>query len=122
MDADKAIEYLTIAYIAIQKTWYEDHPQYIMPDFEEDKDDYSWDAFTEIEEVNVNGVVVKQVEKQGGGEGSGEHMHVVFSFTFPDGQVEYWRKEGYYASFDGGYWDGDFSKVQPVQRVVTFYE
>jgi len=122
MDSQEAIQYLTIAYVAQTKKWYEDHPEYNMPDFDEEDSDVLWSEFLEIEKVNVNGVIVDVVEQVGGGEGSGEHMHVVFSFTFPDSTVEYWRKNGYYVSFDGSYWDGAFVKVTPVQRVVTFYE
>lgn len=122
MDSQEALQYLTIAYVTETKKWYEDHPEYNMPDFDEEDSDNSWDEFAEIEEVNVNGVVVEIADQTGGGEGDGEHMHIVFSFTFPDGTVEYWRKDGYHVSFDGNYWDGDFYKVTPVQRVVTFYE
>lgn len=32
------------------------------------------------------------------------------------------RKEGRYYSHDGMYWDGDFSEVKPVQKIVTDYE
>lgn len=124
MNADEAITYLTIAYVAQQKAWYAKYPEYTMPDYAnlDEDDEPNWYEFAQINEVNISDVVVKRVEKEGGGEGSGEHMHMVFSFTFPDGQVEYWRKDGYYASYDGGYWDGDFSKVNLVQRIVTFYE
>jgi len=122
MDSKEVLQYLTIAYIAQTKKWYEDHPEYTMPDFDEEDSDDSWDEFAEIEEVNVNGVVVTVAQQVGGGEGDGEQMHVVFSFTFPDGYVEYWRKDGSHVSFDDNYWDGDFYKVTPIQRVVTFYE
>lgn len=32
------------------------------------------------------------------------------------------RKEGLWVSHDGMYWDGHFSEVKPVQKVVTDYE
>jgi hypothetical protein len=56
-----------------------------------------------------------------GGEGQGDELWVVFALT--DGtDTRYFRKDGYYASYDGGAWDGDFREVTPQDRLVTFYE
>jgi hypothetical protein len=56
-----------------------------------------------------------------GGEGQGDSRHVVFSLT--DGtNTRYFRKDGFYASYDGSTWDGEFREVMPIDRVVTFYE
>lgn len=32
------------------------------------------------------------------------------------------RKEGLWVSHDGQYWDGPFTEVKPVQKVITDYE
>jgi hypothetical protein len=56
-----------------------------------------------------------------GGEGQGDTRYVVFSLS--DGtNTRYFRKDGYYASYDGSTWDGEFREVTPIDRVVTFYE
>ena len=56
----------------------------------------------------------------GGGEGSGEEMYLVLKTT--DGEsVQYFRKDGYYASFDGSNWDGAFYEVTPTQKTITVY-
>jgi hypothetical protein len=56
-----------------------------------------------------------------GGEGQGDSRYVVFSLT--DGtDTRFFRKDGYYASYDGSTWDGEFREVKAIDRVVTFYE
>ncbi|MFF0498479.1 hypothetical protein ACFYU5_18885 [Nocardia aobensis] len=69
---------------------------------------------------------VRVVDSVGGGEGSGEEMYLIFSVQ-PEGEkyawnVKYYRKDGYYASFDGSNWDGGFFEVKKVQRTVTLFE
>lgn len=56
------------------------------------------------------------VEDFGGGEGSGEEMWIIVSY---DGR--YFRKDGYYASFDGDNWDGPFVEVRRSQEIVTVF-
>lgn len=56
-----------------------------------------------------------------GGEGEGDQYWVVVSIS--DGlTTRYFRKDGWYASYDGGYLDGDTTEVKPQERLVTFYE
>jgi hypothetical protein len=56
-----------------------------------------------------------------GGEGDGDQYWVVISIS--DGTTtRYFRKDGYYASYDGGYLDGDTREVKPAERLVVFYE
>jgi hypothetical protein len=56
-----------------------------------------------------------------GGEGQGETRYIVLSLT--DGaDTKYFRKDGYYVSYDGSTWDGEFREVRAIERVVTFYE
>lgn len=58
----------------------------------------------------------------GGGEGDGEERYVVFKIS-KDGVDQYFRYDGYYASWDGTTWD-DLTprEVKPQERIVVFYE
>ncbi len=56
-----------------------------------------------------------------GGEGEGDKYWVVVSIS--DGKTtRYFRKDGWYASYDGGYLDGETTEVTPQSRMVTYYE
>lgn len=59
-----------------------------------------------------------------GGEGKGDERWMVVSVTFLDGTVKLYRKEGYYASYDGTTWDEDFTlrEVTAQEKVVIFYD
>ncbi|WP_040828955.1 hypothetical protein [Nocardia jiangxiensis] len=58
-----------------------------------------------------------------GGEGEGDHMHLILRITFPDGTEKLYKKNGRWVSYNGAYWEyGDFFEVQPVQEVVTKYK
>lgn len=70
--------------------------------------------------VTVNGFTAK-VEAEYGGEGQGEQFWVVVSIS--DGETtRYFRKDGWYASYDGGYLDGDTSEVVPREKTIVIYE
>ncbi len=71
--------------------------------------------------ADFEGMRVVCVQDEGGGEGEGETRFAVFSFTDETG-TRYFRKDGFYASYDGTTWDGDFREVTPKEKVVTFYE
>lgn len=58
------------------------------------------------------------VDGEHGGEGSGENIWQVWSVTADD-EVQYFRKQGYYASYDGSNWDGDLYEVEPFEKTVT---
>lgn len=63
---------------------------------------------------------VTVVEDIGGGEGDGETRFVVFQLDNTDGYTQFFRADGYYASWDGSNWDdSDLYEVvpQPVQKV-----
>lgn len=54
-----------------------------------------------------------------GGEGEGESYWEVFKFTSEDGSEEgYFKLDGYYQSYDGGYYD-ELYQVYPKQVEVT---
>lgn len=62
------------------------------------------------------------VEVHGGGEGDGETHWAVVKVTDAEGNVRYFRKPGWYASYDGAYLDGDTEEVRAAERVVTVWE
>lgn len=69
--------------------------------------------------IEIEGLgTVTQIEVEGG-EGEGDHYHVVFSITNALGETTNFRKEGHYSSYDGVDWDyGDFFEAFPVSRTV----
>lgn len=50
-------------------------------------------------------------------EGGGEQIYVVIKVG-----TQYFRKDGYYLSHDGSYWDGDVVEVRPIEKTITVYE
>jgi hypothetical protein len=62
--------------------------------------------------------IAKFVTGETGGEGSAEHIWLVFSVTNGD-SVQYFKKTGYYASYDGSNWDGALVEVEPFEKTVT---
>ncbi|QBP33232.1 hypothetical protein SEA_BRUTONGASTER_10 [Gordonia phage BrutonGaster] len=61
-------------------------------------------------------------ESHGGFEGAGESMWMVFKIADDEGNVRYFRREGWYASYDGGHYDGPTVEVRPAEKVVTVFE
>jgi hypothetical protein len=57
------------------------------------------------------------IDGESGGEGSGESIWVVFRVG-----SQYFRKSGYYASYDGSNWDGDVQEVTRRQLTVSTWE
>lgn len=56
------------------------------------------------------------VEKEGGNEGDGDYMHVVFKIG-----DQLFMKTGFYNSWDDNEWDGDLDEVEPYEEMVTKY-
>ena len=115
--ASKAIEILLVS---------ERYPvEEIMEEFGEDDSLDSDSAWSEIkysrgDEKTVDGLTAKVVAEYGG-EGQGDDYWVVISLS--DGELtRYFRRDGWYASYDGGYLDGETYEVKPVEKLVTFYE
>lgn len=85
---------------------------------------YQWSelADCEHEPVAVEGAgSVEVVHGETGGEGAAEHCEMVFKVTAGDGTVRFFKKEGWYQSFNGTEWDGDFFEVEPALRTITVY-
>lgn len=76
----------------------------------------------ELDETNkADGVFIKVVYAEGGGEGGGEHVERVFSVNGTEGPVSYLRVTGYYQSYNGTDWNDDWELVEPRKVVVTQY-
>ena len=78
-------------------------------------------------EVPPEGIQVPEVghvffEANHGGEGQGDEAWIVLRIKHEDGSEKYYRKDGYYQSFDGMYLDGDFREVAPTPKTITVYE
>lgn len=80
-----------------------------------------------------HGKVLVEDDEETGGEGSQESIYIVFSveekLSIPEGWEKaglepckrYFRKQGYYASYDGSTWDGDFHEVWPKKKEITVW-
>lgn len=56
-----------------------------------------------------------------GGEGQGDEYWIVVSLTDSEGNVQLFRKSGWYASYDGGYLDGATEEVEVYERTIKDY-
>jgi hypothetical protein len=54
------------------------------------------------------------VDGEHGGEGSAEYIWQVWQIG-----DQYFRKTGYYVSYDGSNWDGSLEEVVPFEKTVT---
>lgn len=78
-----------------------------------------------LEASRTRGVVIPDfgiahLVEQYGGEGQGEQYWFVFKLV-TDPHERYFKVDGYYASYDGGYYD-EIYEVFPKQVTVTQYE
>lgn len=66
----------------------------------------------------MDGVDMKHIKRDGGGEGGGEHCETVVQAG-----DKYYKIVYSYYSYDGYNYEGaDVYKVVPIERLVTFYE
>lgn len=88
------------------------------------KDDHGYfdSAMNEIEdifypvkvaEIPAGRISIK--ENVGGGEGEGETRYMVFKLENQNGDVQHFRVDGYYASWDGSNWES--AELYEVQKV-----
>ena len=82
-----------------------------------DWSDFKYEV-SENEPLTIPGLdnPVFKVDSHGGGEGSGETMYVVIGIG-----DRFFRKDGFYASFDGANWDGTFREVVRETHVVKIF-
>lgn len=78
--------------------------------------EFVWETPIQLSVGNVT------TEKLFGGEGQGYQYWVVFRLETPDQRVHYLRIDGWYDSYDGGYYDGKVYEVYPTQKMVTVFE
>lgn len=62
------------------------------------------------------GVKAYAVEREGGYEGGGDYMDVVFKVG-----DQLFRKQGAYNSWDSNEWDGSLEEVEPYEETVVKY-
>ena len=69
-----------------------------------------------------DGIVIKHVE-QVGGEGEGDHYHIVTSLT-KDNKTTLIKHVGYYSSYNGVEFDGldSYDIVEKKEKTITVYE
>jgi hypothetical protein len=70
-------------------------------------------------EVASLDVTLSHVDGEHGGEGSAEYIWQVWKTVDAEGNVQYFKKEGYYMSYDGSNWDGELFEVEPFEKTVT---
>ena len=87
-----------------------------------------WDEWGEVgEPVKIPGLgLVTVAHQEEGFDGGGDHVEVVLRVEPPmtdynESLVRYFRKTGYYSSYEGTEWDGAFEEVEPRQVTVTQY-
>lgn len=72
-------------------------------------------------DYSVDGISIKRVVRDGGGEGEGESVYRVYAIVKDSTDIGYFSTTGYYASEYGTSWDNEFHIVYPRQVVVTEY-
>ena len=57
-----------------------------------------------------------------GGEGEGDDYWFVFKVTEPNGNERIFKRNGWYASYDGGYYEGPTEEVVEGEKVIRVWE
>ena len=82
---------------------------------------FDGDELEALSNLRTNGLNWVQIKSHGGGEGDGEECWSVYKFYNSEYDVAYIKFDGYYQSYNGSEYQ-QFYVVEPVDRVVTFYE
>lgn len=69
--------------------------------------------------VDLPGIGRAELIDEHGGMDQGSSYYFVFTVTDAAGKVRTFKRDGWYASHDGGYYDGPTYEAKPVERVVT---
>lgn len=91
--------------------------------FEEIREYEELDDISDVRELVLYGSYrgrnsFEHIDKEGGGEGGGEHVEAIFKF-----KEKLYKVVLSYASYEGYFWDyAEAFEVVPVERLVTFYE
>lgn len=87
---------------------------------EDNSSAWSYVKYEVNETYTLDGLTAKR-EADYGGEGQGDQYWVVVSIS--DGlTTRYFKRNGWYASYNGGYLDGPTEEVKPKQKTITVYE
>lgn len=72
--------------------------------------------------VTIPGIgVVTQVE-QFGGEGQGDDYWIVVRIVSEDGSERFFKRCGWYASYNGGYYEGPTLAVKPAEKTIIVWD
>ncbi|AMS02567.1 hypothetical protein BJD55_gp018 [Gordonia phage Yvonnetastic] len=71
--------------------------------------------------VAVPGIGQVTMEEAHGGEGQGDEYWAVFKVAGFDGSVRYFKRDGWYASYEGGSLDGPTLEVAPGEKVIRVW-
>lgn len=88
------------------------------PDREFEIGDVEWEEIWSSEWEDLGVFKVRRIDSYGG-EGQGNDYWMVLEIEFSD-RVKCFELSGYYASYDGGYYE-DIKEVKPVDKVVTVW-
>lgn len=72
--------------------------------------------------VTLDGIGTAKMVEQFGGEGGGDKYWFILSVTDADGNERLFRRNGWYASFDGGYYEGPTEEVVEATETVKVYK
>ena len=82
---------------------------------------FDGDKLEALSNLRTNSLNWVQIKSHGGGEGDGEECWSVYKFYNSEDDVAYIKFDGYYQSYNGSEYQ-EFYVVEPVDRMVTFYE
>lgn len=71
--------------------------------------------------VTIPGIGAVSKVEEFGGEGQGDDYWVVVKVVDESGEERLFRRNGWYASYDGGYYEGPTDEVVEAQQVITVY-
>ena len=117
--AATALKHLMMERSVWQETWDDLTVEGVRDALIDNEDVGDWELHEGSFDPNAWGDLgpVEHVASVGGSEGAGEVMYYVVKCG-----SRYFRKEGYYASWDGSRWDGRFREVHPVEKTITVWD
>lgn len=71
--------------------------------------------------VEIDGLMVRQVDSEGGREGEGDSVSRVLEVQTCQGS-RFFKLCGFYSSWDGTDWENDVKEVKPEQVTITVYK
>lgn len=86
-----------------------------------EEDIYTWRK-DEEKTAELEGIGTVRLIESFGGEGEGDNYYLIVSITDSDGGVRFFKRLGWYASYDGGHYEGPTVEVESKQKTITVYE